>query len=793
MSNYIRQPHDVRSLDAETLAEHVSRAPRPTVLESALRSDVPNGVKIVVGPVIGFVTQTTARIWVMLSKEGSVSVRLIPSKLLDRDPSNLIDQIPSNLVLTNWLSLECVDKCCPVVFDFTDLLPNTRYSVECSLPIVGPAIASRFKTARAEDDRFQEAPMVVGFTNGCPMTERMLRPPEHVDWRDKVTGPRIISNMSWYTMQNMALDRELDMLVHTGNFLDTMRHDPVHFDARLKAVMGAGYKSQGLQPTMWDLAKAIYSSRAADQAFRHIEEECVLYWQRLFNEPLVKNTLANVPSLYFFNETEIGKMTVSSFLQHNGEGNGFTLDPRKIDDISSIFLIVAKRFVEAFNGTPESLHCAGCFKVGPVGIAHIDLKVWPFLSNRRETMIGDGGAVDKLLLSKALTSQGFFESSSMLLVIVQEPLSFNGNVWGLNRSARTTLLNELLCWRDAKNVGEREVLLVAGTASTATQAGLNDIVLTRYASPVSAFVRSFTDKRLELDDESLDRQEEASRRSRRPLTYRPELLEAPMRPGFMNLLVGSETTWFDLPHKFLPRNRVRELVVPFVNKTTHNASTAPSQSWTDNDVRVYNYNTAGAEGFATVVCDAEITKYSPGIHLLTPSRPITKDRRGNVGSSDEANEDLQAEDLRGEDLRSDGQRSEDLRDGSKPSQTDCVKFWTRLFLCPEPANRVPRRLAEKQRAVPSHEFHVGFENFATNDNVWFPLPDDEPERVYNRLPPTALTSGVFQAYREARLKNVILRLFRYQHRVPPSSTPPPLFLAMAVLWTKPAPRPLNPI
>eukprot|EP01055_Gregarina_sp_Pseudo9_P002339 Gregarina_sp_Pseudo_9__2338@NODE_264_length_3359_cov_2970_012349_g247_i0_p1_GENE_NODE_264_length_3359_cov_2970_012349_g247_i0NODE_264_length_3359_cov_2970_012349_g247_i0_p1_ORF_typecomplete_len576_score124_37PhoD/PF09423_10/1_3e19_NODE_264_length_3359_cov_2970_012349_g247_i0641791 len=404
------------------------------------------------GPVIGMVTDTTARVLIETSETCQVKC-----------------------FLTDKYGVQhgCTRKCqrhVPTVFTLEELRADTYYKVTFDLPVPG-LVKSGFKTL-APGWNLARNPARIGVVSTT----------DFVAMRDNISH----KNDLWKHLYSQCKRGEVDYLFHLGNLAFVDRNP-----------------EKGSEPSALEEAaeycRGLHGEMLAD-AERHV---CTLFrnvYRDTWTHPTLRHVLANVPNLMILNDHEI-KL-------HLGDEQSEGADPTYK---SYIAFCAYKVYNEYCRGLFEDVafqrvgggSLSSTMKVGQAYHFHAFGEVgFVFLDTRAQRSLHRDWASDDNLgflghkqwsdLDYALSPGGYLADCKVLLVCMSAPVAQCGEQAYLKASRDTEmqgswntpahageaslLLGTLFDWK-AHKPGRRQVMILAGSSS---DAGVTEITDLRY-------------------------------------------------------------------------------------------------------------------------------------------------------------------------------------------------------------------------------------------------------------------------------------------------------------------------
>lgn len=408
---------------------------------------------ISLGPVIGMVTDTTARILIETSETCQVKC-----------------------FLTDKYGVQhgCTRKCqrhVPSVFTLEELRADTYYKVSFDLPVPG-LVKSGFKT------------LPPGWNiSKNPARIAVVSTADFADMRDNIAH----KNDLYKHLYSQLKKGEIDYLFHLGN---------VAFVDRRKT-------GKGDEPSAFDEAaeycQGLHGEMLAD-AERHV---CSLFrnvYRDTWGHPTLRHVLANVPNLMILNDNEI-KANLGDEINESTDPtykSYITFCAYKVYNEYCRVLFEDVPYQRVGGGSLSSTMKVGqayhFHAFGDVGFVFIDVRA-------QRTLHKDWSVDDNLAflgtkqwadLDYALGSHGYLSDCKVLLVCMSTPVAQCGEQGYLKASKKiemqgswntpahtgeaSLLLGILFDWK-ARKPGKREVIILSGSS---TNAGLTQITDLRY-------------------------------------------------------------------------------------------------------------------------------------------------------------------------------------------------------------------------------------------------------------------------------------------------------------------------
>eukprot|EP00440_Ansanella_granifera_P009825 gb/GFBE01010646.1/.p1 GENE.gb/GFBE01010646.1/~~gb/GFBE01010646.1/.p1 ORF type:complete len:518 (+),score=96.82 gb/GFBE01010646.1/:1-1554(+) len=396
---------------------------------------------VLVGPVVGRVTDTTARILVEVS--AAVDVTLLASRLEEGARASQ----------SVTLSLECKR---PTVFKVTDLEPDTSYSVV--LEGVTGSVPSSFKTL-PKDCNVEEASFAVVSCNKV-FTQASYGGfiPEQADL--------------WRHLASRTAAKELDVVIHIG---DQVYGDSDWFliEQGKKTVDELGGKCkyasaialiEGLPPEDWP-------SKA--QEIRDLYADV---YRETWSHPPTREVLANVSNLMIFDDHELrddwgdrdtdrDKSSATYFVSEQGYRVMLDYQHQLFEDVDSA-------------GDISTVKDHLCMVLGKLGLLFLDVRggrtfhmagdeedrqCWPLGSRQmqdiRDAFVGPLSSCNLLLAIAPVPL--VYLSAKMNWLISKKVDDFEGHwVVEAHKSTQIQILDMLRQWKDASSA--RRLLLIGG-------------------------------------------------------------------------------------------------------------------------------------------------------------------------------------------------------------------------------------------------------------------------------------------------------------------------------------------
>ena len=432
-----------------TMMHPVSRPPNSAM---QYEPDRPLTPFVSVGPVIGLVTDKTARILAEVSADTELQCYLM-------DEGGEQHGVSQRMVANK-----------PHVFAFSGLSPDTRYKVSFNVPVPG-VVKSVFRTVPSLWDITKKQARLA-FVSGNKYSDLSETVDTHADlWKD---------------VYKKARRGDIDYCIHMGNqvYLAT--------DNEKEHNKGSDEHLSRFYP--WEVA---YSRLVGStQASRLAQYEDILHlfrsaYRKAWSYPTTRHALANVPNLMIMNEADICP--------------GF--DKNVESDDSNINEFLSKCAYEVYNEYQRSLFedytPMGYGEAEKVGQAHhfhgFGGVGFMLLDTRAHRVFHDGLGGECRMLGErqwkdvdfALSPNGYFDNSKVLFIITPSPICHIGagatKTLGVKKSPwshpvavpeASMLLSKVFDWRAAK-AGQREIIFVS---SGLGEGGCTDIVDLRYSS-----------------------------------------------------------------------------------------------------------------------------------------------------------------------------------------------------------------------------------------------------------------------------------------------------------------------
>ncbi|KAL3694289.1 hypothetical protein R1sor_007940 [Riccia sorocarpa] len=239
-------------------------------------------VSVTVGPVIGKVTESSARILLEVGEAGNIAMQLEEEKAQAEDsaaaPANRTsEQNGNSTVKTGATVTRFLEAGRPAIFVFNDLKPGTRYVVRltgCCRPV-----QSSFKTF--PKDNPSSLNFAVISCNKIFITEKEI--PFHSDL--------------WAHLERLIKQKKIDMCLHLG--------DQIYGD-------GDKLLDAGAEPSDWSdcfrKSCSLLSTYSKDRWVEHYNTVCEYYrevYRRTWHHLPTAYCLANCPNLMIYDDHEV--------------------------------------------------------------------------------------------------------------------------------------------------------------------------------------------------------------------------------------------------------------------------------------------------------------------------------------------------------------------------------------------------------------------------------------------------------------------------------------------------------
>ncbi|KAH0486744.1 MAG: uncharacterized protein KVP18_000554 [Porospora cf. gigantea A] len=428
-------------------------------------NEAPPGKRTLCGPIVGRVTPYTARILIEVEFSATISVEAIGTNLnpdiCSEDPE---DTSPDEHQVVMKVALTAKQ---PAIIHLKRLKPAHSYSVDMSAtnPFVG---SLSFRTPPVTTS-LESKPLSLAFIAGTSSEQHpeVLTTVEGADvvlQRRRAQGEAVLFNKGLYWM---AMDRHVDVVVHSGNSLRLVdKHETAtsHF-------------SQAL-----NLAKRAYSPDAAFTS-------CVKFFQTVYrsylSEPSLSGLLANCSNIFLLGEFDLGRVEVDVCEQNLPSGDSNQEAPPlppstpMIDNAAQIVVLAA---FEVYNRYAYSLwfpykrqttiagalearrdsHCTA-YMLGPVALVSLDILARstlypedPYLQHPGTELLGEQQWSE--FRSKLAELRGV----DMLLVHTQQPLVGQTSLFSNEYvDELEAVLDTVRDWVQCEPTGAREALLMA--------------------------------------------------------------------------------------------------------------------------------------------------------------------------------------------------------------------------------------------------------------------------------------------------------------------------------------------
>jgi len=326
--------------------------------------------KVSVGPIIGTVTDNTARILVEFEKPGKVTCYLLSYS--EEPRSRTLDSKPG----------------VPIVFAFVGLTPKTEYSVNLSCPLPERVQGSSFWTIRKNNDDPGRLNAGVVSCNEISIQEKKPR------------GKDL-----WADLGKRVQNHELDYIFHIG--------DQVYMD------MEGDYKTKHLYQECERILKSVHQ-RDWEDCRPYLLELLRGQYRRTWTNPSVARVLANVPNLMICDDHEFR------------DDWGFEKDDYTKGTIAYFYGELARQVYYEYQRqlrqdipweNLKSLKCEYYHQIlNGVGVSFIEYRgcrSWFREENLEETHIGEA---QKKWLTKLFEDKDKFEGVNSVIFISPLPL-----------------------------------------------------------------------------------------------------------------------------------------------------------------------------------------------------------------------------------------------------------------------------------------------------------------------------------------------------------------------------------
>eukprot|EP01069_Polyplicarium_translucidae_P000252 Polyplicarium_translucidae@DN1144_c0_g1_i1.p1 len=425
-----------------------------------------SGPYVITGPVIGMVTENSARILIEMSHDANVKCTLT-SKTGNRL------QLSKNFKAKR-----------PAAFTFDDLEPETQYKVGFNTPVPG-LVKVGFRTLPANWDIQQRAANIAFVScNKYKIT------------RDEVSEGTDL----WKDIFKRASRGEIDYLIHMG--------DNVYADTDLYAIENGERTLRGLEDDCrWHIAMEMLKDVPSNEWHLHFEKICEVFraiYRETWNHPPTKHALANVPNLMILDDHDI---------RDDWGDRDVDRDPMSLDFFVGCcaYEVYNEYQRNLFEDYEPALVAHDACRVGQayhfhvfgdIGIMMVDSRASKSFHRNYDDPSKDNdlpmlGHAQWKDIEMAFSPSGYFSTVRMLFVVTPMPICYVGE--GPNMAAAkvggtyfddlfgswaaschipeaSLLLSAIFDWR-AKGPGHREVVICSGDVH---QGGYTDIADLRY-------------------------------------------------------------------------------------------------------------------------------------------------------------------------------------------------------------------------------------------------------------------------------------------------------------------------